>query len=428
MLTKDVMRQDARSRLTPAWSRYTNIVVDHAQGIDVYSKDGRHFLDFTSGIGVTSTGHCHPTVVAAAQAQVARIIHSQINILYHEPMFDLAAELLTVVPEGLDEFFFSNSGAEGVEAAIKLARQATGRNNVIVFQGGFHGRTMGTMSLTTSNTIFRKGFGPLMPNIFVAPYPNPFRYGWGAEETAAFCIRELEFLLTTQSVPSDTAVMLLEPVQGEGGFVVPPPGFLEAVRAICDQHSILLAIDEVQSGFGRTGRWFAHQHYDVKPDIMVMAKGMASGFPLSGIAYRPGLMDNALPGSHGGTYGGNAVSCAAAAATIRVIREEGLVENSARVGAYLIARLQGLQGRYSAIGDVRGLGLMVAVEFVTPDGQPAPALVQKIRLECLERGLILITCGSYGQVIRWIPALVVNQEQIDQALAIFEEALQAAAG
>jgi 4-aminobutyrate aminotransferase len=343
-------------------------------------------------------------------------------------MFDLAAELLTVVPKGLEEFFFSNSGAEGVEAAIKLARQATGRNNVIVFQGGFHGRTMGTMSLTTSNTIFRKGFGPLMPNIFVAPYPNQYRYGWGPEETTAFCIRELELLLTTQSVPSDTAVMLLEPVQGEGGFVVPPPGFLEVVRAICDQHDILLAIDEVQSGFGRTGKWFAHQHYDVTPDIMVMAKGMASGFPLSGIAYRPGLMKNALPGSHGGTYGGNAVSCAAAAATIRVIREENLVENSARMGAYLLGRLQEMQGRYPAIGDVRGLGLMVAVEFITPDGRPDPSMVQKVRLGCLERGLILITCGSYGQVIRWIPGLVVTQAQIDRALAIFEEGLAAAAG
>jgi 4-aminobutyrate aminotransferase len=365
-------------------------------------------------------------VVAAAQAQLAKLIHGQINIVYHKPMFELIKELSTVVPKGLDEFFFSNSGAEAVEASVKLARQATGRPNIIVFHGGFHGRTLGCMSLTTSNTIFRTGFGPINAGMFVAPFPNAYRYGWSQQETSAFCLRELDYLFSTQTAPSETAAMLIEPFLGEGGYVSPPVGFLKSLREKCDEHNILLIADEVQSGFGRTGKWFAHQHHDITPDIMVMAKGLASGMPLSGIAYRPELMENAKPGSHGGTYGGNAVSCAAAAATIRVIRDEGLVENAAGMGAYLKERLLDIKSKYECIGDVRGLGLMVGVEFTKADGSPDSETVKKVRDGCLERGLMLITCGTYGQIIRWIPALIVTQEQIDQGLDIFEDALKAA--
>jgi 4-aminobutyrate aminotransferase len=381
-------------------------------------------LDFTSGIGVTNTGHCHPKVVAAAQAQIGKLIHGQVNVVYHQPLLDLTTELLSVVPESLESFFFSNSGAEAVEASVKLARQATGRPNVIVFQGSFHGRTVGTMSLTTSNTIYRAGYQPLMAGVFVAPFPYAYHYGWTPEQTRDFCLKELRHLLATQTAPRETAAVLIEPVLGEGGYVPPPPGFLTGVQKICAEHGMVFIIDEIQSGFGRTGQWFAHQHGDVIPDIMVMAKGLASGFPLSGIAARPQLMEAWRPGSHGGTYGGNAVSCAAAAATIRVIRGEGLVENSTRMGQGLMARLRALQAEYPIIGDVRGLGLMVAAEFTTPKGQPATETAKAIRVKCLEDGLILLTCGPYGNVIRWIPPLNVSQAQMDEALEIFEGAVK----
>jgi 4-aminobutyrate aminotransferase len=419
------MSQDPSQHLSPVWSRYTKILVERAEGAYIYAADGRRYLDFTSGIGVANTGHCHPRVVAAAQAQVGKLIHGQANIVYHQPMLDLVNELLPVVPRGLESFFLSNSGAEAVEASIKLARQATGRPNVIVFQGSFHGRTVGTMSLTTGNTIYRLGYQPLMAGVFVAPFPYTYRYGWTPEETTAFCLRELRHLLVTQTAPQETAAMLIEPVLGEGGYVLPPPNFLKGVQQICGEHGLLFIVDEIQSGFGRTGRWFAHQHYDVIPDIMIMAKGLASGFPLSGIAARPQLMDAWIPGTHGGTYGGNAVSCAAAAATLRVLREEGLVENSARMGERLMAKLRTLHEQYPVIGDVRGLGLMVATEFTTADGQPDTKTAKAVRLECLDKELMLLTCGTYGNVIRWIPPLTVNQAQVDHALDTFEEALKA---
>ncbi len=419
------MGQDSGQHLSPVWSRYTDILVDRAEGAYIYASDGRRYLDFTSGIGVTNTGHCHPEVVAAAQQQAGNLIHGQVNIVYHRPLIDLANELLTVVPVGLQSFFFGNSGAEAVEAALKLARQATGKPNIIVFQGSFHGRTVGTMSLTTSNTIYRVGYQPLMAGVFVAPYPYAYRFGWTPEQSAEFCLRELRHLLVTQTAPSETCAVLVEPVLGEGGYVPPPSGFLRGVQQICSEHDLLFIVDEVQSGFGRTGRWFGYQHYGVEPDVMIMAKGLASGFPLSGIATRPDLMEKWIPGSHGGTYGGNAVSCAAAAATIRVIREEKLVENSARMGEYLLAGLRLIQQRYEGIGDVRGLGLMVAAEFTTVQGKPDTDTAKAVRVKCLERGLMLLTCGPYGNVVRWIPPLIVTQEQIDEALEIFEGALHA---
>lgn len=418
------MKNNARTHLTQAWSHYTELMAERAEGIYIYAANKRRYLDFTSGIGVINTGHCHPVVVAAAQEQIARMIHGQINIVFHQPMLDLVSELLTIVPKSLDGFFFSNSGAEAVEASVKLARQATNRSNIIVFQGGFHGRTVGTMSLTTSNTIYRAGYSPLMSGVFVTPFPYVYRYGWSTEDTVAFCLRELELLLVTQTAPHETAAMLVEPVLGEGGYVVPPMGFLKAVRQVCDEHDILLIVDEIQSGFGRTGRWFAHQRDDFIPDIMVMAKGLASGFPLSGIAYRSSLMNNAKPGSHGGTYGGNAVACAAAAATVRVIRDQSLVQNSASMGEYLIGRLRDLQSRFPVIGDVRGLGLMIGVEFTTARGKPDGETAKAVRLQCLDEGLVLLTCGTFANVIRWIPPLIVTAEQIDEALAIFEDALK----
>jgi 4-aminobutyrate aminotransferase len=416
--------EDTAGHLSPVWSRYTGILAERGQGAYLFSSDGRRYLDFTTGIGVTSTGHCHPRIVEAVKEQVEKLIHGQANIVYHQPMLQLVEELSSVVPRGLDGFFFSNSGAEAVEASIKLARQATGRTNIIVFQGSFHGRTVGTMSLTTSKTIYRAGYQPLMPGVFVAPYPYAYRYGWEEDYCGEWCLRELEHLLITQTAPQETAAILVEPVLGEGGYVVPPASFLPALRRLCEEHEILLIADEVQSGFGRTGRFFAVEHWDVVPDILVMAKGMASGLPLSGIAAPLALMEKWIPGSHGGTYGGNAVACAAAAATARVLREERLVENAAGQGELLLKHLRSLQQRFPLIGDVRGLGLMVACEFTAADGQPDRTTAKAVIGECLDNGLLLLTCGPHDNTVRWIPPLVVTADQIGEGIEIFEKALQ----
>jgi 4-aminobutyrate aminotransferase len=417
-----------KERLSPILTRYTNIEVDHGEGPYLYATDGRRYLDFTTGIGVTNTGHCHPKVVAAAQAQVAKLIHGQANIVYHRPVLELVAALQTVVPPHLDSFFFTNSGAEAIEAALKLVRHATGRTNLIVFQGSFHGRTIGAVSLTTSNPIYHFKYQPLMAGVYVAPFPYTYYYGWSEQETTQFCLKELRHLLASQTAPEVTAAMLIEPVLGEGGYVVPPADFLSGVQEVCREHGILLIVDEVQSGFGRTGKWFAFEHFGVEPDIVVMAKGLASGFPLSGIATRAALMQHSPVGSQGGTYGGNAVSCAAAVATIGALRDEGLIENSAKMGAKLMSRLAELQERFPVMGDVRGLGLMVGVEFTKPTGEPDKTTAKAVWQRCREDGLLLLTCGTYGNVIRWIPPLVINDEHLDEALGVFERALEATLG
>jgi 4-aminobutyrate aminotransferase len=416
--------KDPKEKLSPMWFRYTDILADHAEGPYVYTVDGRRYLDFTCGIAVTNTGHCHPKVVEAVRDQAARLIHGQANIFYYQSMLDAVQELGTIVPSHLDKFFFSNSGAEAVESSVKLARRATGRSNVIVFQGSFHGRTVGAMSLTTSNPIYRAGYQPLMAGVFVAPFPYAYYYGWTEDATSSFCLKQLRHLLASQTAPAETAAVLIEPVLGEGGYVVPPANFLAGVQEICREHGILLILDEIQSGFGRTGKWFAFQHFDVQPDILLMAKGMASGFPLSAVAARSELMEKSPPGSQGGTYGGNAVSCAAAAATVRVMREEGLVENSARMGVKLMSDLESLREGYPVIGDVRGLGLMVGVEFTTQEGEPDKQTAKKIVEQCLKDGLVLLTCGTYGNVIRWIPPLIIDDGQLEEGLGIFREAMK----
>jgi 4-aminobutyrate aminotransferase len=412
--------------LSPVWSRSSDFFVDYGQGVYLYTADGQKYLDFTSGIGVTNTGHAHPRVVEAIQEQAARLIHGQANIVYHEPMIRLSEELSQIVPPKLDTFFFSNSGAEAVEGAVKLARAATGKQNIIVFQGSFHGRTHATMAMTTSKTIYRAGFQPLVPGIFVAPFPYAYDYGWDEETTVQFAVRELKKLLKMQTAPDETAAMVIEPVLGEGGYVPAPDSFMQEVRQICDENNILLVADEVQSGFGRTGKWFAIEHSGIVPDIMVMAKGMASGMPLSGVAASRELMEKWTPGSHGGTYGGNVVACAAAIATIEVMREEKLIDNADKMGDILMVGLGQLQEEHPEIGDVRGRGLMVATEFTTPDGQPWGERAQAVAKASHQGNLMLLTAGAYGNVIRWIPPLIVNQEQMQEALAIFATSLDEA--
>jgi 4-aminobutyrate aminotransferase len=405
------------------WSRNWTLHVERGEGPYLYDTSGRRYLDFTCGIGVTNTGHAHPKVVRAIQDQAARLIHGQANIVIHQPMLDLAQELHPVVPAGLDSFFFTNSGAEAVEGAVKLARAATQRPNVVVFQGSFHGRTNATMAMTTSKTIYRAGYQPLAPGVFVAPFPYPLRYGWDEATTLRFCLRELELLLRSQTSPAETAAMVIEPVLGEGGYVVPPAGFLPELRKMCDDTGILLVADEIQTGFGRTGRWFALEHTGTVPDILVMAKGIASGLPLAALAARRELMQQWTPGSHGGTFGGNVVACAAAAATIRVLRDERLIENSAAMGEILRSGLRQLQGGRPEIAEVRGLGLMVACEFRTPDGEPWTDRAKAVVKAAHGEGLLLLTCGTYDNVVRWIPPLVVDAAQIEDGLDMFERAL-----
>ena len=413
----------AAAHLSPIWGRYGDFVAARAEGVYVYDTEGKRHLDFTSGIGVTNTGHCHPKVVAAIRAQAGKMIHAELNIQYHEPVFRLVEELLTVVPAPLDSFFFTNSGAEAIEASVKLARQTSHRPNIIAFQGGFHGRTNATMALTSSKASYRKGYGPLMAGVHIAPFPYAYRLQLTEEQASDFCLNELRYMLATQTPPDEVAAILIESVMGEGGYVVPQTSFMRGLRALCDEHGILLILDEVQSGFGRTGKWFACEHFGIVPDIMVMAKGIASGLPLSAIAVSTALMSQWVVGTHGGTYTGNAIACAAAVATIQAMRDEHMLENAAQMGELLRDGLTELQSRHPAIGQVRGMGLMIAAEFGTPRA-PDTKLSKAVLHRAGDDGLMLLTCGPFDNVIRFVPPLVVNAGQVEDALRIVEKALQ----
>jgi 4-aminobutyrate aminotransferase len=417
------MSVDALSHLSPVWNRAWPLSVERGEGAYMIDTAGRRYLDFTCGIGVTNTGHAHPRVVKAIQEQAARLIHGQAALMVHQPMLGLVEELLTIVPQPLDSFFFTNSGAEAIEGAVKLARHATRRPNVIVFQGSFHGRTNATMAMTTSKTIYRAGYQPLAAGVFVAPFPYAYRYGWDEATTVDFCLRELKLLLKSQTAPEETAAIVIEPVLGEGGYVPAPDDFLRSLREVCDHYGILLVADEIQAGFGRTGRWFSIESSDVIPDVLVMAKGLASGLPLAALAARQDLMQKWIPGSHGGTFGGNAIACAAAVATIQVMRDEKLVENAALMGEVLMAGLRQIRQEHPEIGDVRGRGLMIASEFTDSQGEPWTDRAKSVARAAYDQGLLLLTCGSYDNVIRWIPPLIVNASQIEDGLAKFQAAL-----
>lgn len=417
--------QDNFPHMTPAWSRIFNFVADRAEGSYIYTDDGKKLLDFTSGIGVTNTGHCHPKVVEAIREQAGLFLHAQANIVIHKPMLQLIEELRKIVPSTLDSFYFANSGAEAVENAVKIAKAATGRQNIIVFNGSFHGRTHATMALTTSKTGYRTGFGPLPAGIYVSPFPYAFNMKMTEEQASQYALEQLEYLLVSQTAPKDTAAILIESVLGEGGYIVPPASFMKGLREICDKHGILLIFDEVQSGFGRTGKWFALEHFDVVPDIIAAAKGIASGMPLSAVFTRTELMKKVDVGAIGGTYGGNAIACAAGVATIRAMRDEKMLENAADKGIQLMTGLRKLQEDYPQIGDVRGKGLMIGTEFIV-DGKQSKAkqLVKDVVHSSEEKGMLLLSCGTYDNVLRWIPPLNVTTQQIHDGLQIFGEALK----
>ncbi|HBY47282.1 MAG TPA: aspartate aminotransferase family protein, partial [Chloroflexi bacterium] len=391
-------------RLPRVLGRYSPVIVDHGEGSYIWGHDGRRYLDFTTGIGVTNTGHCHPAVVKAIQDQAAKIIHAQANILIHEPMIELMDELTSTMPDKLNAVFFANSGAEAIEAAVKLAKIATGRPAIVAFRGAFHGRTHLAMSLTTSRVKVRGHYEPLLPSIYHTPFPYPFRNPYATDPSDA-CITELERLFETVVMPDDVAAIIVEPIQGEGGYIVPPDDFLGRVREICDRHGILLIADEIQTGVGRTGRWWAFEHSNFVPDIVAVAKGIASGMPMSAIVAPQEIMDAWAPGSHGGTYGGNAVTCAAGVATFRAIRDEGMIANAVTMGQRMMDGLDRIAERNPLIGDVRGKGLMVAAEFVTPSGKPNPGAVASVVARSIDDGVLLLTAGTWDQAIRIIPPL-----------------------
>ena len=415
------------------WSRITDLDIDRGEGSWLIARDGTRYLDYSAGIGVANTGHAHPRVAAAVAAQAAKLLHGQQNILYHEPGLRLYERLPKLLHGGPYQAFLSNSGAEAVEAAVKLARVATGRPAIMAFRYGYHGRTAQTMALTTAKDVYRAAFEPLPGSVYHTPYPYCFQAPGGSHSPdACTCDWEAQLDLTFHQYiyPERVAGIIIEPVLGEGGYVVPPPGFLPRLREITAAHGILLIADEVQTGFGRTGEMFAVRHWDVEPDILVMAKGIASGLPLSGILARAELMAAWKPGTHGGTYGGNVVSCAAANATLDVIEDEGLVANARERGTQFLIGLRGLKSRYRSIGDVRGLGLMVAMELVRPDEgdgrTPDPGLTKRIQAEALARRMIVLTAGTYVNVMRIIPPLVTTAAEVDQALSILDESLAAA--
>ncbi|QIZ36518.1 aspartate aminotransferase family protein [Saccharopolyspora sp. ASAGF58] len=411
--------------LSPILKQATPVVVDHALGSWVFGTDGEQYLDFTTGIGATSTGHCHPKVVEAAREQVGKVIHAQYTTVMHKPLLELTEKLGEVLPEGLDSVFYANSGSEAVEAAVRLARMATGRPNIVVFQGGFHGRTVAAASLTTAGTKFSAGFAPLMAGVHMSAFPYAYRYGMDEATAVAFALKELDYLLKTRTAPEDTAAFLIEPALGDGGYLPTPPAFMDGLRERADRHGIKLIFDEVQAGVGRTGKFWGHQHSKSSPDIIITAKGIASGFPISAIASSTETMAKAWPGSQGGTYGGNAVAAAAGVATLEVIKEEGLVDNARVRGNELLAGLKDIQSRFPAIGDVRGIGLMAGIEFTCPDGTSDAATAAAVQQAAIPQGLLTLTCGPEGNVVRLIPALVVTEAEIATGLERFEAAVGA---
>jgi len=411
--------------ISPSYPRSYPFVMDHGRGTEVWDVDGNRFLDFMAGIAVAATGHAHPKVAQAIKDQADQFIHISSDF-YHEKWIRLGERLAEIAP--FDDYgvsFMTNSGTEAVEAAIKLARYHTGRSNFIGFTGAFHGRTMGAVTFTASKPKYHKGFYPLMNGVLHAPYPNPYRpilERRPGEDDGQTAVRYIQNQILDHILPpEEVAGILVETIQGEGGYIVPPPGFYPALRELCDKYDILLIVDEVQCGMGRTGKWWAIEHFGVEPDIVTAAKGIASGMPLGACIARREIMDWEK-GSHGNTYGGNPISCAAALATIDLLESEYL-QNAAEVGQYTLDALHEIQMRHPSIGDVRGLGLMIGVEFVKDRAtkEPAETLSDRVVQLAFERGLLTLGCGK--SVIRIAPPLSISKSEVNEGLTILEEAI-----
>lgn len=413
--------------ISPSYTRSYPLVAKSGHGIVVTDVDGNEFFDFSAGIAVTSTGHCHPHVVAAIQKQAGQLIHMSGTDFYYENMVELASRLSKIAPmRGPHKIYYGNSGAEAIECALKLARYHTKRQNVIAFFGAFHGRTMGALSLTASKPQQRRRFSPLVPGVTHVRYPDAYRESVGGREAEKFalgCARFIEEkLFKTTLAPEEVAAIFVEPIQGEGGYVVAPTVFMQELRRICDRHGIMLVVDEVQSGIGRTGKWWAVEHTGVEPDIVCMAKGVASGMPLGVTMTKADVMDW-VPGSHASTFGGNPVCIAAALATLDVIEKEKLIDNSASVGGHMLKRMADWPSRLKLVGDVRGRGLMIGVEIVKDKATKEYGNVERDKIVemAFEQGILFLGCGP--STIRICPPLIVTREQADVAMNVLEECI-----
>jgi len=423
--------QDYKPYLSPALAKTTDIIVAKAEGPYLYDIDGKRYLDFVQGIAVNALGHGHPRVVAAMKEQIDQCIDASYNLVSYPTTLEYAKRIAEIAPGELSVTFFSNGGSEAIDGAIKLARAATGRPLIIAFRGSFHGRSLGATSVTASASKYRKHYEPLVGGIYFAPYPTPYRWGprdlsVDPETASEEALLEIKKLFDFIAYPEDVAAFLIEPIMGEGGYVVPPSSFLKGLRKLADEHGILLIFDEIQSGYGRSGKYFASEIHGVVPDIMTIGKAMAGGLPMSGIVSKPEVMEKWLPGMHGTTFGGHPVAAAAGLAVLDVFEEEGILGNVKKQGEYLRGRLSELQKQYPVIGDVRGVGLMNAVEFVHPeDHSPNGEAFSKVRAYSEGHGLLLLGCGVYGNGLRFATPLNVSKEVLDEGLAIFEAALAA---
>ncbi len=426
--TYEELLENLDNLLAPCLAQdWPNLPIERAEGVYVYGRDGRKYLDFLCGFGACNVGHNHPEVIKAAQEQMSKMVHTAIGVTNYEPLLYLADKLGQIMPGQSNVFFFGNSGSEAVEGAIKLARFSTQRSGIVSFFGGFHGRALGGTSAGSSKAKYRAGHGPLLPDFYFAEFPYPFRSKTPQdfEACSQAALEDLFRLFEYIVEPQEIAALLVEPIQGEGGYIFPPHSWIKELRHICDRHGILLIFDEVQTGFGRTGEWFAADVYNVEPDIIAIAKAIANGFPLGATAARADIMKKWGAVSHGSTCGGNPVSCAAAVKVLEIIEKERLLENARKQGAYMLARLNEFREQTPVIGDVRGVGLMIAVEFVKPgtEKEPNTEIVRQILQNALDKGLLLYPCGHWNQNIRLIPALTVTKEQIDNGLKIFFDAI-----
>ena len=406
--------------LAPVITYDTDIEIVASDGVRVTDADGNEYLDFACGISVTNVGHQHPGVKAAVLDQIDRLWHAGGSFKY-ESKVRAAEALRGVTPEGIDQFLFMNSGAEAVEAAVKLARKTTGRQGVIVFRGGFHGRTMGSVSYTTSNAKYRQGYHPILPSVFVAPFPHPFAWRMSQEDADAAALDELDRMFRHEVLPDEVGAFLVEPVQGEGGYYPASAAFMGALRALADEHGIQLILDEVQTAFGRTGAWFAGDVLGVRPDILVVGKAIANGFPLSAVGASAERFAMWKPGSHGTTFGGNPVSCAAAAATIEALHD--VIPGVPALSERAMERFGVIAGRRSMVGDVRGMGLMIGVELTDDDQTPDAAAMAHVKRQAREEGMFILSCGPSNNIIRFIPPLVTSREDLDAGIDILDRAL-----
>lgn len=401
----------------------SDLEIVSADGAWVTDVEGERYLDFACGISVVNSGHNHPAVVAAAKEQLDKLWHAG-GAFRYDSLVTAAEKVLAVTPDSIEKIFFMNSGAEAVEAGVKLARKTSGRQGIVVFRGAFHGRTMGSVTFTTSKAIYREGYHPLLPSVFVTPFPHPYRWGMTEEQATDHALRELDLMLKHEITPGEIAAFLIEPVQGEGGYYPAPQRFMDRLGELCEAHGILMIFDEIQTGFGRTGEWFAADHFNVEPDILLMGKAIANGLPLSAIGARAEVFDAWGPGSHGTTFGGNPIACAAAAANMDALA--GFIPKTSDLSKHAFARFSEMQQRHATIGDVRGLGLMIGIELVKAGGsEPDPEAFAFLAVHARDNRLLILECGPYGNVIRFIPPLCVTKEELDIAIDALDAAITA---